>query len=270
MVTMFGARGIGHLTLMVALVYCLLSVGECCAQSFGPPVPTELVLVLLDREGNVRFTLSGYYARWENPFRVTLTATDSFGAEVTQKFRFVAETPSSPLLEGKLVVSRRWAVGFWYNPIRGEQLRTDVYFKGVDAAAAVVLARDTNLADVHVIYSMSNGFTAQLGYYREWGTIRDLRARTESDYTLQSWNVWLTKRLDLLIPGRLVSERLDLQFIPFVSAGYHPSSGLNHAVSVLTGVAITFRERISLSTTLWLFDLNNVATRVTGGLVIQY
>jgi hypothetical protein len=242
-------------------------------QSFGPPVPTDLVLVLLDREGNVRFTLSGYYAHWQNPFQVTaaaISATDCMTH--LQKVRTFAKTPASPLFEGQYVLSRRWSVGFWYNPIRGERLNTVVFVKAAQNFAPVNVGRDTDLADVHAIYHGPHGLAAQLGYYHESGTYRDLSSQpaVRTDYTLVSWNFWLTQRLDVFTRGRLTSDRLDAHLIPFVSLGYHASSGLKHATSVLTGVAVTFGEKISLSGSVWLFDLRNTATRITGGLVIQF
>jgi hypothetical protein len=241
------------------------------AQSFGPPVATELVLVLLDREGSVRFTLSGYYTEWENPFRITVYRySDLLDRRVAGHFRLQARTPVSPLFEGKYVLSRHWSVGFWYNPIRGERLEKTVQV--AEFFPHLKLARDTGLADFHVIYTANPGLTAQLGYYHESGTIRDLNGALggPTNYTLVSWNFWLTQRLDVLVPGRLTSGRLDAQLIPFVSLGYHPSTGLDHATSVLTGVAVTFGQKISLSGSVWLFDLRNTATRVTGGVVIQY
>lgn len=242
------------------------------AQSFGPPVPTELVLVLLDREGNVRFTLSGFYAAWQNPFQVTASVRSNLlNRRVTKTFRLFAATPSSPLLEGTYVLSRRWGVGFWYNPIRGERLQQTV---GVaEKFVALDLERDTDLADLHVMYYAPHGLTAQVGYYREQGTIRDRSPNPapSRNYTLHSFNVWLTQRLDVFFPGRLTYDRLDAHLIPFISAGYHPSSDLNHAASILTGVAVTFSEKISLSGSVWLFDVGgNTATRITGGLVMQY
>jgi hypothetical protein len=249
-----------------------------CAQSFGPPVPTELVLVLLDREGTVRFTLSGFYTEWQNPFRITLGprySTIDRRLE-TGHFRLLAATPVSPLLEGKYVLGRRWSLGFWYNPIRGERLRHS--FEVAQRFFPLDLERDTDLADVHLIYAAARGMTAQLGYYHEGGTIRSFPVKSASpsglpsrkDYTLVSWNLWLTQRLDVFSRGRMTSARLDAHLIPFVSLGYHASSGLNHATSVLTGVAVTFGEKISLSGSVWLFDLHHTATRITGGLVIQF
>ena len=256
---------------LLVLLLAGLSVPPARAQSFGPPVPTELVLVLLDREGTVRFTLSSYYAQWQNPFQITVPVfSDLLCTTVTKKFNLIASTPASPLFEGKYVLSRRWSAGFWYNPISGERLR-----KAVQVAEVPVnlnLERDTDLADFHVIYAARRGLTAQLGYYHESGTIRDRNPNpsTPTKYTLVSWNFWLTQRLDVFSRGRLTSARLDAHLIPFVSLGYHASSGLDHATSVLTGVAVTFSEKISLSGSVWWFDLHHPATRITGGLVIQF
>jgi hypothetical protein len=254
------------------LLFLLAFPSPARAQSFGPPVPTELVLVLLDREGNVRFTLSGFYASWQNPFQVSASVrSDLLNRRVTKTFRLFAATPSSPLLEATYVISRRWGIGLWYNPIRGERLQQTV---GVaEKFVALDLERDTDLADLHVMYYAPHGLTAQLGYYRESGTINDRgpNPAPARDYTLHSFNAWLTQRLDVFFRNRLTSDRLDAHLIPFVSVGYHPSSDLNHAASVLTGVAVTFSEKISLSGSIWFFDVGgNTATRITGGLVIQY
>jgi hypothetical protein len=134
------------------------------------------------------------------------------------------------------------------------------------------LERDTDLMDFHVIYSLPRGLSAQAGYYREHGTIRDNSPAPlpSRDYTLTSFNFWLTQRLDVFARGRLTSRRLDAQVVPFVSAGYHTASELNHAASILTGIAITFKEQLSLSGSVWWFDLSDPATRITGGLVYRY
>src|SRR3954454_9105019 len=108
---------------LLFLFSLLALAGPVRAQSFGPPVPTELVLVLLKRDANVRFTLSTYYAAWQNPFQVTASVRSNLlNRRVTQTFRLFASTPASPLFEGTYVLNPRWAVGFWYNPIRGERL----------------------------------------------------------------------------------------------------------------------------------------------------
>jgi hypothetical protein len=239
------------------------------AQSFGPPVPTELVLALLDREGNVRFTFSSYYAHWENPFRVTVGGfSNALHQRVSRQVRVVPSTPSSPLFEGSYVVSRRWSVGFWYNPIRGERLRQTVDV--LDVSAPLDFDRDAELADLHVTYYGLRGTSAQLGYYHERDTLHDRINQTVIKKTLGSLNLWLTQRLDVFLRDRLTNDRLNVHLVPFVSLGYHASSDLNHAASVLTGIAVTFNEKISLSTSVWLFDLSNTATRITGGLVILF
>jgi hypothetical protein len=250
----------------------LIIAGPGRAQSFGPPVPTELVLVLLKRDANVRFTLSAFYTAWENPFQVTASVrSDLLNRRVTQTFKLFPSTPASPLFEGTYVLNRHWGVGFWYNPIRGERLQQTV---GVaEKFVALDLERNTDLADFHVMYYGPRGLAAQLGYYHESGTIHDRgpNPAPDRDYTLNSFNAWLTQRLDVFFRDRLTSDRLDAHLVPFVSAGYHPASGLNHAASVLTGVALTFSEKISLSGSVWLFDVGgNTATRVTGGVVIQW
>jgi hypothetical protein len=259
---------------LLSTVYCLLPLAFCGAaraQSFEPPVPTERVLVLLDREGNVRFTLSSYYTAWENPFRISVSTSSALlNRTVTRDFRLTASTPASPLFEGTYQVSRNWGVGFWYNPIRGERLQTTVQV--AEKFIPLDLDRATDLMDLHAIYSLPRGLSAQVGYYREHGVIRDRSPLPlpRRIYTLNSWNLWLTQRLDVFTRGRLTSRRLEAQVVPFVSAGYHPASGLNRAVSVLTGVAVTYKEQLSLSGSVWLFDLAHPATRVTGGLVWRY
>jgi hypothetical protein len=122
------------------------------------------------------------------------------------------------------------------------------------------------------------GLSAQLGYYHERGTIH-LTDRnpmpggktmvSRAEYRLGSWNVWLTQRLDVFWKNRLVVDRLYSQVVPFVSAGYYPSASLNHATSVLAGVGITYRDRLSLSGSVWVFDLAHPATRITAGLVYR-
>jgi hypothetical protein len=238
---------------------------------FGPPVPTEQVLVLLDREGTVRFTLAGFYTSWENPFKIPVTTFSTLlNRPVTKQFNLTASTPASPLVEALYVLNRHWSVGLWYNPIRGEHLKQTVQV--AENFIPLNLERDTDLADVHMIYTGSRGTSAQLGFYREHGTIRDRNPQPlpERNYTLESANVWLTQRLDVFVPGRLTNDRLDAHLVPFVSTGYDFSSSLNHAVSILTGLAITFNEQISLSGSVWFFDLSNTATRITGGLVYRY
>lgn len=266
-----------RLLLQVATVFCLLSAVAVPtqAQSFGPPVPSRLILVLLDRAGNPRFTLSAYSAYWENPFRVTVrTVSDlrlSLGWDplVSRTVKLVGKRSASPLMESTYALSHRWAVGFWYNPIhdRGEPELVQI----VDVPKVVALSRDADLGDLHVIYYGPRGLSAQVGYYYERGTyhvrtndpVPNPRYQMQrADYKLGSWNLWLTQRVDARAGGRLIT--------PFVSAGYHSSSSLRHAVSVLTGAALTFNERLSLSGSVWLFDLSNPATRVTSGLVYRF
>ncbi len=86
--------------------------------------------------------------------------------------------------------------------------------------------------------------------------------RLQDDYALKSWNVWVTQRLDVKWRERLVT--------PFVWAGYHTASELNRAVSLMLGVAVTFNEKLSLSASLWRFDLSNPATRITAGVVYRF
>jgi hypothetical protein len=256
--------------------------GACClwllaftpdtrAQSFEPPVSTQRLLVLLDQEGSARFTLVGYYTAWVNPFRVSVSTSSAVANRVvTRNFRLTASTPASPLFGGTYLLSRRWGVGFWYNPVRDERLQTTVQV--AEKFIPLDLQRDTDLMDVHVVYLAPHGLAAQVGYYREHGTIRDLGALPlpPRDYTLNSYNFWVTQRLDVFFRGRLVNPRLDAHLIPFISAGYHPAGGLDHAASILAGVTLTFKDRISLSGSIWQFDLARPATRITGGLGIQF
>jgi hypothetical protein len=255
----------------------LLGLGLCCgsarAQTFGPPVPTELVLVLLDREGTVRFTLASYYTLWENPFRLTLLRMDG---SATRTVTRTAQTPSSPLIEGTYVLSRRWSAGFWYNPIRGERLKGPLNPFPDERSQPVNMERDVDLADLHVAYNSPHGLSVQLGYYREDGTYRDLLTEPAliTKYRFRSWNIWFNQRLDLLFRGRLTTDRLGRRlmthFIPFLSAGYHTSGALGHPVSALAGLAVTYNDRVSLSGSVWLFDLAHPSTRITGGLVVQF
>jgi hypothetical protein len=221
-----------------------------------------------DPDRRLQFRASGFYTAWENPFQVRVTRfSELLGREVTRSFRVVAGTPVSPLIEGVYVVKRGWKVGFWYNPIRGEQLRKTVQI--ADGFEPLNLERDTDLADVHLIHIGRRGLVGQLGYYRERGRVRDRNNGTRSDYSLQSWNVWLSQRIDTLVRHRLLIKRPSAQVMPFVSVGYHPASGMNHAVSVLAGFTIVSRQRFGLSATAWLFDVadpDHTATRITVGL----
>jgi hypothetical protein len=230
------------------------------AQRFFPTLPTAQLFVVRGRHGIPRFILALYAAQWENPFRVTVkTITIPQGQLVSGTFRVLASTPTSPLFEGSYMLTRRWSAGFWYNPIRGERLQKTVFLAGLPHS--LNLDRDTDLADLHVAYDAPHGLSAQIGYYRESGTIHDLNQNLATKETVQSWNFWVTQRLDARWHTHLIT--------PFVSAGYHPSAGLNHAVSILTGVAVTLNDRFSLSTSVWFFDLSNPATRVTAGLVVR-
>lgn len=245
--------------LLLLVVYGLLSSGVARAQSFGPPVQTEVLLQFYDRAGNVRFSFAAFFAQWENPFRVTVTTVSpalNFQT-VTQSYRIVGDTPASPLFEGTYTLSPHWRVGFWYNPIRGERIRKTV--QPADLPIALNLERDTDLGDLHVIYYGPRGLSGQIGYYRERGTIHDRSAERlpRSDYTRVSWNFWLTQRVDAHIRNHLVT--------PFFSIGYHPAGTLGRPVSIHTGVGVTFNERLSLSGSVWLFDLDHTFTRITGG-----
>jgi hypothetical protein len=251
----------------LAWVLTLLVVGPLAptaqAQSFGPPVPGRLLLVLLDKEGNVRFTLGSYYASWENPFRVRLTTfSPALGQVVSRRISIVGDTPASPLFEGTYVLSPRWSIGFWYNPIRGERLRKTVQI--ADSIAVVNLERDVDLVDLHAIYYGPRGLSAQVGYYREQGTIFDRNSTVglQSKYKLQSLNLWLTQRLDVRWRKRLIT--------PFVLVGYHTASEMERPLSLMYGFGVTFNERLSLSGSLWRFDLSRPATRITMGLVYRF
>src|SRR5204863_212547 len=94
--------------------------------TLSPPVTIAQDMVV-KRAANVRFTLSSFYAAWQNPFQVSASVrSELLNRRVTQTFRLFAATPASPLLEGTYVLGRRWGVGFWYNPIRGERLQKTV------------------------------------------------------------------------------------------------------------------------------------------------
>jgi hypothetical protein len=253
-----GGLRAGLLALFCSLVS--LTCQPVQAQSFGPPVRSEVILEFFDSQHNVKFTLAAYYTSWQNPFRTTITTVSpALGFQkVSRSVRIVGDTPASPLLEGTYTISKQWRIGFWYNPIRGEKIRQRVQV--VDVPVTVNLERDTDLMDLHVLYYGPRGLSAQLGYYRESGTIMDRSAtpQPEKEYGLVSWNVWVTQAWEVRSRGRLLT--------PFVSAGYHPSSGLHHAVSLMTGAGFSINERLSLSGSVWLFDLSHTATRVTAGL----
>jgi hypothetical protein len=254
-----------------ALALCLsglLAVPVGC-QSFGPPLLGEVLYQLQDREGTTRFTLATYAAQWQNPFSFHVTVFSPALADlgeypvVTRRFRrlLIADTPSSPLVEATYSLGKRWSLGLWYNPIRGERLRKTVQV--AEFRIKLDLERNTDLADLHLVYYGSRGLSAQVGYFREQGTFRDKVPTTvpRTEYTLGSWNLWLTQRLDVRAGCRMLT--------PFVSAGYHPSAQLNHAVSILVGTGITFGERLSLSGSAWWFDLSDPAVRITAGLAYR-
>src|SRR5437870_7834869 len=70
------ARRARLLVAWLTAVPCLLSslsMRAAEAQSFGPPVRSEVILQFFDSQKNVRFTLAAYYTSWENPFRATIT-----------------------------------------------------------------------------------------------------------------------------------------------------------------------------------------------------
>jgi hypothetical protein len=252
--------------LLFCLVFLLTGVGlpAAHAQSFSPP--SGLVFLLL-KEG--RLTLSGFYTQWENPFNINLTTFNFATLEtVSATVRVFADTPVSPLIEGKYELSPRWSVGFWYNPIRGERLRERVQPPNFDQPVELNFQRNTDLADLHVIYTGPRGLTAQLGYFRENGTISDRSPQPvpPQDYVLTSWNVWVTQGFKGQVRGRRIA--------PFVSAGYHTSSALRRPVSALVGLAVTLNDRTQLSSSVWLFDLSDrppgTATRITAGLVYLF
>ena len=109
-----------------------------------------------------------------------------------------------------------------------------------DVPIPLNLSRDTDLADVHVVYYGPRGFSAQVGYYHERGEVQDRSdERIPSvHYTRVSWNFWVTQRLDAHVRGRLVT--------PFISLGYHAASSLEHPVSLQPGVAVVLNEHLSL------------------------
>ena len=115
-----------------------------------------------------------------------------------------------------------------------------------------------------MIYFAPRGLSAQLGYFRERGTINDRSAERlpSTHYTGVSWNFWVTQRLDTRVRGRLVT--------PFLSVGYHPSSSLEYPVSLQPGVGVVLNEHLSVSGSVWLFDLKQAYTRVTGGVEYRF
>src|SRR5437870_536284 len=69
------SRRAGPLPAGLAAALCLLAAvasRPARAQSFGPPVQSEVILQFFDRQGHARFTLAAYYAQWENPFHITV------------------------------------------------------------------------------------------------------------------------------------------------------------------------------------------------------
>jgi hypothetical protein len=237
-------------------------------QSFGPPLVNEVLYQLQDREGNPRVTVAAYMAQWQNPFKFKVTtellylppADDGRIPTLSTTFRLVADTPASPLFETTYRLGKRWSLGFWYNPIRGEHLQEQRLV--AEQLKQLDLDKDTDLADLHLTYYGSRGLAAQIGYYRDHGIIHSQRLPPRrTDYTLTSWNLWLTQHLEVRARCYLLT--------PFVSVGYHPSGSLDHAVSLLAGLAVSLNERLSLSASLWKFDLADPATRITGGLVVR-
>jgi hypothetical protein len=259
------AASFSRLGVFAVSLWCLFAgVNPVRAQSFGPPVQTNVILQYFDRQGNARFTLAAYFAQWEVPVSIPVTVVSpalNFQT-VSRNFRLTGDSPASPLIEGTYTLSPRWRIGFWYNPIRGERVRKTVQV--ADVVVPLDLERDTDLADLHVIYYGPRGLSAQIGYLRESATIRDRSTEKlpSTSYRAVSWNFWVTKRLDARVRGRLVT--------PFVSFGYHPASSQMHAVSVQPGVAVILNERLSLSGSVWFFNQNHTFTRVTGGLEYRF
>jgi hypothetical protein len=262
----------------VCLALCALLLAFCpkaSAQSFGPPVQTELILEFFDKEGNVRFTLAAYLANWENPYQVQVTvaspalASLGLNPNVTGQFQLIGKATSSALFEGSYALDSRWSVGFWYNPVQDSSDQKVVQI--ADVIQGYETERDADMADLHFTYRGSRGLSGQVGYYYESARIKvrisDLQAvptfRTqEANYTLGSLNVWVTQRLDVRA-GRLLVT-------PFVSVGKHTSSQLKRAWSGMAGAGVTVNERLSLSGSVWWFDLDNPATRVTAGLEYRF
>jgi hypothetical protein len=250
---------------MLAVTLVLLSVRTAHSQIPTPPVnPWEAPRVPpAMKEG--RFLLAAYYTEWQNPYRVTVAGTSGVPDvhRVSRTVRVVSATPASPLVQATYLPSRHLQVGFWYNPIRGEHLEKRVRL-APDLNVRLDLDRDVDLADLHVRYLWPHGWAVQIGYYRERGTLRDrsVAPPIRSDYTLVSWNFWLTKELRRRAFGRPT--------LLFFEAGCHPSSGLNHAASLLAGSAISLSGPLRLSGSVWLFDLARPATRVTAGFTYQF
>jgi hypothetical protein len=262
--------GMRRLLLLFLLLACC-STSPSGAQSFSP-VGSMVFVELRDRYGNSRFTLATYATQWPNstPWTIRLTTFNFETLEIASATfnSFSDNRPVSPLMEAVYVLSPRWSVGFWYNPIRGERLHRQVQPPNFDQPVDLNLQRNTDLADLHLIYHGPHGLTGQLGYFRENGTISDRRSQPVPplDFVLNSWNLWLTQRLDVRWRGRLIT--------PFLSAGYHTSSDLRRAASLQTGLAVTFNKRTRLSASVWFFDLSNrepgTAIRFTTGLVYRF
>jgi hypothetical protein len=262
--------GMLRLLLLFLLLACC-STAPTGAQSFSP-VGSMVFVELRDRHGNSRFTLATYATQWptSTPWTIRLTTFNFETLEiVSATFRgFADNRPVSPLMEAVYLLSPRWSVGFWYNPIRGEQLHRRVQLPNFDQAVDLNLQRNTDLADLHLIYHGPRGLTGQVGYYRENGTLwrRDIPERLSGDYVLQSWNLWLTQRLDVRWRNRLIT--------PFVAVGYHTASDLGRPLSAQLGLALTMNERLSLAASVWWFDLSDrppgTSTRITTGLVYRF
>jgi hypothetical protein len=209
-----------------------------------------------------RLRVGAYLALWENPFLVDVPYTDPDLNPMTRTFRLVPDTPPSPLIEATYRLNRRWSVGLWYNPIRGEQLRATVRVAG--QARRLELERDADLADLHLLYTGPGGLSAQLGYYRERDRIRQRTTQgvIPIDDTLVSWNFWVAQQLTARLRG--------CRLTPYVSMGYHAGADLGDAVSFQGGVALEISQRLKLSGSVWLFDLSHTATRVTSGLAYEF
>jgi hypothetical protein len=236
------------------------------AQSFGPPLTGEVLYQLQEREGTTHLSLASYAAWWSNPVlhRVSrsLPGFGRSGSPQTHQLVQMGETTTSLLLEATYTLGQRWSVGGWYNPIRGERVREVLRSGGGSVMSDFV--RDIDMADVYVSYYGERGFSAQVGYQRQHENIQGRRFSSALHPTLVSWNVWLTQRVD---------GRADCFLItPFVSAGYYPASSFDYSLSALVGLAITFDERLSLSTSAWWFGVlrSSPPLRLTGGLVYRF
>jgi hypothetical protein len=219
-------------------------------------------IALQRAEDGSRFTLSAYYAQWQNPYRFRVTIVDPVtSVSTTRSVRLVADTSSSPLVEAGYRPARRWRIGFWYNPVRGERLTEQIRVGGTPVD--LNLERDADLADLHVVYTTPTGTSVQLGYYWESFTARlvgsDLPPQKD---TFSSWNLWLAQQFSVPV------QRYTL--IPFFSVGYHTSDALNQAVSLQAGATFSLQRHFDLSGSIWLFDLSNTARRITGGLVYWF